>query len=230
MGLLCDHGENALVRVIGTGRASSASESAVEAFETAGGAQMPSLPGRELLLDEVVGDGGSEVSAQGGDSLGLRVTVLADDLQIATEDRVVALGLPDGMEVFEDGFAMSAALFGGEVLWYLNGLVKVALFVEETALLPRTEVDGAESRAQATAAIVEDELQSILASNALLFQDTEKSNPLLIILAATYLPEQNLGAVALRPNPHGYKDRALEAALDRSSAAFAVTTHLPIRA
>jgi hypothetical protein len=134
------------------------------------------------------------------------------------------------MEVFEDGFAVSAALFGGEMLWYLDGLVEVALFVEETALLLRAEVDSAESRAQATAAIVEDELQSVLASNALFFQDTEKTNPLLIVLTATYLPEQNLGAVALRPNPHGNKYRALEATLDRSSAAFAVTTYLAIGA
>ena len=84
MGLLCEHSENALVGVIGTGSARSASESAVEAFETAGGAQMPSLPGRELLLDEVVSDGEAEVSAQGSDGLRLRVTELADDPEIST--------------------------------------------------------------------------------------------------------------------------------------------------
>ena len=83
IGLLDDHSQDACVRVIGIGSASSAADSAVETFESTGGAQVPAVPGRELLFQMVVGDGGTEVTAQGGDSFGLRMAIGTDDPEIA---------------------------------------------------------------------------------------------------------------------------------------------------
>ena len=45
---------------------------------------MAAVPIQVLLLDAIVGQGGAEVAAQGGDGVRLRVPVLADDLQVAT--------------------------------------------------------------------------------------------------------------------------------------------------
>ena len=45
-----------------------------------------------------------------------RIAIGTDDLQIAAQNSVIAASLPDGMELLEDGFAMSAALLGSEVV------------------------------------------------------------------------------------------------------------------
>jgi hypothetical protein len=57
MDLLSDHGEKALVRVIGIGGTSPTPNSAVEALKATGGTQVSAVPGRKLLFEVVVGDG-----------------------------------------------------------------------------------------------------------------------------------------------------------------------------
>jgi hypothetical protein len=120
-------------------------------------------------------------------------------------------------------------LLGEKVAWNLDSVVEVAESVEETALLVCSKVDGTQSRAQAAATIVDDKHQSILTSNALFFQDTEKGDPLLVILCAAQRPQQDLRPITFRPNPHGHEDRELVAALHCLLVIFAVTTYLPIR-
>jgi hypothetical protein len=69
VGLLSNHGQKAMIRMIGISSASSAAKPVIEAFKTTGSAQMPAFPGRESLLDPVVGDRWSKISALGGDRL-----------------------------------------------------------------------------------------------------------------------------------------------------------------
>jgi hypothetical protein len=84
MSLLSDHSQKAAVGMVGTGGTSSTAKPSIESLKTAGGTQMTTLSGRVLLLDVVVSDGESKVSAQGGDCLGLGITVLADNVPTAT--------------------------------------------------------------------------------------------------------------------------------------------------
>jgi hypothetical protein len=56
VGLLSNHGQKAMVRMIGTSSTSTAAKPAIEALKTTGGTQMPTFPSREPLLDLVVGD------------------------------------------------------------------------------------------------------------------------------------------------------------------------------
>jgi len=67
----------------------------------------------------------------------------SDNLEVAAQDRVIAASLPDGMKVFEDSLAASPLLLGREFFGHLDSCVEVAQFMEETALLLRTEVHGA---------------------------------------------------------------------------------------
>mgnify|MGYP001827654431 CR=1 FL=1 len=225
---LGDHSKKAAFGVVGIGRASSAAESAVEAFESTGGAQVAAFPGRELLFQKVVGDSGAEVTAQGGDSLRLGVTIGAGDFQVAAQNGIMAVSLPDGVEVFEDSFAMSTALLSGKVIGQADGVVEVAELVEEAALILSAEVDGAQSGAQAAAPVMDDQLQAVLMSDSLLFQDTEKIDPFVIVLTLAQLPEQDFAAVGVRPNPHGDENRAFEAPFYGPPTPFAVATDLTV--
>ena len=83
IGFLSDDSQDPLVGVIGAGAADVPAQGAIEALQAAGGTQMAAVPVRVLLLDAIVGQGGAEVAAQGGDGVRLGVPVLADDLQVA---------------------------------------------------------------------------------------------------------------------------------------------------
>ncbi len=71
MGFLRQHSLDTDIGMKGIGNPQATADAAVEAFKTTGGAQELTWPVREALLDEVVGNGVAEVSAQGGNSLGL---------------------------------------------------------------------------------------------------------------------------------------------------------------
>ena len=66
-----DHGLQTGIGVIGAGSPSSAPETAIEAFQAAGGTQVDDLPVRRAHVDGKVSDGRAEVSAKTTDSLGL---------------------------------------------------------------------------------------------------------------------------------------------------------------
>lgn len=227
---LTDHGLDAGIGMISRSSPCSTADSFVEAFQATGGTKVSEMPGGVITLDEEIGNGLTEVSAQGLDSSGLCETIGATDLEITTQHGVPAFSLVDSMEVLEDAFFASASLLGRKLfILDVDGMIDIAQFVEETALLLSSEVDSAQCRAQATTAIMDDELQSVLASNPLLFQDAEKGDPLLVILTTAQPPEQDLRPVAVRPNTHGNEDRTLEAAFHYPFATFSVATHLPIR-
>jgi len=172
-----------VVRVIGIGDTNPAAESAVEAFEATGSAQVFAVPGRELLLQMVVGDSRAEVTTQGGDRFRLGMAIFAHDLEIATESDVVATGFPDEAEVLENDFVASTALLGGEILWRAEGLVDVAQFVEEATLQVRIKPNGLQGRAESCTSITDDEFQTVLSADALCFQDPEETDPILGTLA-----------------------------------------------
>jgi hypothetical protein len=77
---------------------------------------------------------------------------------------------------------------------------------------------------------MDDQLQAILAPDALGFQDAQESGPFFVVFAVAQLPKQDLAAVCVRPKAHGDEKGAFEATFDRPFATFAVTTHLAIRA
>ena len=80
---LSDHGQDALVGVIGIGGPSPTAESAVEALETAGCAKVSALPGRMLFFWLVVGNGGAKVASQRGYGRGLGMAPSANNFEVA---------------------------------------------------------------------------------------------------------------------------------------------------
>ena len=67
---MVDHRLQTGVGVIGTGSPCSAPEAAIEAFQSAGGAQVEELPVRMAFVDGKVSDGRVEVGAEATDCLG----------------------------------------------------------------------------------------------------------------------------------------------------------------
>jgi hypothetical protein len=94
VGFWSDHSEKALIGVIGIGRPMPAADSAVEAFEAAGGTRVFAVPGGELLFQMVVGNRRAKVTARGSDSFRLRMAIFAHDLEITTENGLLATGFP----------------------------------------------------------------------------------------------------------------------------------------
>lgn len=129
------HRRQASIRVVGIGRPSSTTDIAVETLKVTGCSKILALPGRELFLQSVVGNGRSKVTPQSCHSLGLRVTIGADDFEIATERRLVAARLPDLLEILQDLLSTSLPLVWGKTLWQVNSFGNIAQLVEETALL-----------------------------------------------------------------------------------------------
>jgi hypothetical protein len=76
---------------------------------------------------------------------------------------------------------------------------------------------------------MDDQPQTILAPDALGFQDGQESGPFLVVFAVAQVPEQDFTAVRVGPNTHGDEKGALESAFNRPLAALSVTTHLAIR-
>ena len=101
--------------MVGVGGASAAAEAAIVAFQAAGGAEVRDVPVRMTLVHGKVGDGGAEVGAETVHGLGLGQAIVADDMAIALEHRGEAFGLPDVVEVAENGFALAALFLAGEI-------------------------------------------------------------------------------------------------------------------
>ncbi len=97
-------------------------------------------------------------------------------------------------------------------------------------MLLGAKTDGVQGRTESLAPIVDDELQAILAADALGFQDLEELDPFFGAFAFAEPPKQDLTAVAVRPNTHSYQDGTLEPSFDRTLAAFAVAAHLTVGA
>lgn len=89
--------------MVGGGGASAAAEAAIVAFQATGGAKVSYVPGGMPLVHGKVGDGGAEVGAETVHGLGLGQAIVADDVAIALEHRGETLGLPDVVEVAENG-------------------------------------------------------------------------------------------------------------------------------
>ena len=68
---MLDHRLQTGIGVIGAGSPCSAPETAIEAFQSAGGAQVENLPVRMALVDGKVSDGRAKVGAEATDCLGL---------------------------------------------------------------------------------------------------------------------------------------------------------------
>ena len=105
------HGLQTGVGMIGIGGFQPEPDSAVEAFQAAGGAQMLTRPVREELLEVVVGDGVAEVSAQRSHGFGLRQAIGADHIEIAAQHGLEVFGFPDFTEVLEESLLVTSALF-----------------------------------------------------------------------------------------------------------------------
>ena len=104
----------------------TAAQATIEAFETASRPQMLTRPVREAVFDEVVGQGQTEITPERGDRFRLAGTIKANDLEVATQDGGIVFGLPDGLKVLEDGFAMTQALLRREVFRRLEVAPNVA--------------------------------------------------------------------------------------------------------
>ena len=68
---MVDHRLQTGIGMIGAGSPCSAPETAIEAFQSAGGAQVEDLPVRMAFVDGKVSDGRAEVGAEATDCLGL---------------------------------------------------------------------------------------------------------------------------------------------------------------
>jgi hypothetical protein len=119
-------------------------------------------------------------------------------------------------------------LFGREIVWNVDSVVEVTKLVKETTLLLRPEVDSAQGRAQAAATVVDDQLQAVLAADALSLQDAQEGSPFFVVFATAQLPKQDFTAVRVRPNTHGDEDGTLEATFHCSLPSLAVATYLTI--
>ncbi len=86
-GFLVHYGHEADIGVTGA----SSTDASVETFEVTGGAKVLDAPMRMGLLDGGIGDGMSEITAQGGDSLGLGEAILATDLEVAAQHSFLRL-------------------------------------------------------------------------------------------------------------------------------------------
>ena len=149
--------------MIGQGRPCSPTEAAVEAFKPAGGAEMGHVPVGVTFVHGKVGDGRPEVAAETMHGLWLCQAILADDVAIALEHGGESFGLPNVVEVAENGFALPALFLAGEVFAAdTNGVVEVAQFVEEAALLCSAEVDDVKGGTEARPAIMDDEFQAVV--------------------------------------------------------------------
>src|SRR5512139_4097019 len=148
--------------MVGRSRPRTPAKAAIVAFEPAGGAEVSDVPGGMTLVHGKVGDSGAEVGAEKVHGLGLGAAIVADDVAIALEHRGETLGLPDVMEVAENGFALAALFLAGEVFAAdADGVVEVAQLVEEAALFGGAEVDAVEGRAEPGPAIMDNEFQAV---------------------------------------------------------------------
>ena len=111
MSFLGEHSFETGVGMIGIGGFQPEPDSAVEAFQATGGAQMLTGPVGIELLEVVVGDSVAEVSAQSSHSFGLRQAIGADHFEIAAQHGLVVFGFPDFTEIFEDRLLVASALF-----------------------------------------------------------------------------------------------------------------------
>ena len=153
------------------------------------------------LVHGKVGDGGAEVGAETLHSLGLREAIVTDDVAIALEHSGEAFGLPDVVEVAENGFALAALFLAGEIFAAdPQGVVEVTQLVEEAALFGGAEVDAVEGCAEAGSAIMDDEFQAVGPADAGGFQVAEKRQPGALILAVGQVPGQDFGPVAVGPD------------------------------
>ena len=105
---------------------------------------MAAVPIQVLLLDAIVGQGGAEVAPRGGDGVRLRVLVLADDLQVAKQDRGALLGAPDRQKVLEQGAVANDALSLG---WLISFTYRRLIANPAPPLLARGEPQWAEAQA-----------------------------------------------------------------------------------
>ena len=143
-GHLRHHSCNASIGMIGGCGSCTTADGAIESFQAAGGAKFGQGPIRMRLLDEEIGNGLSEISPEGLDSGRLRVAIAMHNLAIAAQHGFPSFGLIDGVELFEDALLAAAALLGRKFFFrQSDGLVNVAEFVEEAALLLGVEEDSA---------------------------------------------------------------------------------------
>jgi len=212
--------------MIGVGAADTVPQESVEAFETAGCAQVLALPGWVAFLQAEVGDGGAEVAAEGGHGFGLAGAVLLHDAQGAVQDGAALLGLEDGDEVAEDGAALAFTYGRWQVVRHVNGAPDVAKFVKEAALFGSVEMNGIQGSAQATTAIVNDQFQAVFTAQALLLELAQEGQPAFEIFTVGQLPGQHFLATAFRPDAQGDQQAAFAPAFDGTAAAFAVGTPL----
>ncbi len=75
---------------------------------------------------------------------------------------------------------------------------------------------------------MDDEFQSILAAQALGFQNFEDADPIFGVFAFGQLPMQDLRAVRVGPDAHGDENRTLETSFDRPFAAPTVSADFAI--
>jgi hypothetical protein len=184
-----DHSLQGGLGMIGRGSTCPAPETTIEAFQPARGAQVRELPVGMLLVNSKVGDGGAEVSAEATDCLRLRCAIKPDHLAVAVEGSGESFGLPNVVKIAKNGLAPAALFLAGEVfVGDPNGVVEIAQFVEEAALLIGAKVHSVERGAETGPAIMDDEFKAIVATDAQGFQLAEKSQPVAFIFLVGQTP------------------------------------------
>jgi hypothetical protein len=127
---LCDHGQDAGIRVVRVGATDALAQVAVKAFELADRTQAGARPICVLLFDVIVGQGVGEATLQAGDGLRLPISVLVDDALGALEGHRQVIGLPDGRKLLQDRAVTRASALGRPSFGELEGGGDVAQLME----------------------------------------------------------------------------------------------------
>ena len=98
-GNLTHHRLDTVIGMIGGSSSGSAPNRSIESFQATGGTEVFELPVRMSALDEEVGDGLPEISAEGLNSSRLSEPIVTADLEVATQYRMPAFGLVDGQDI-----------------------------------------------------------------------------------------------------------------------------------
>ena len=133
-------------------------------------------------MEVEVSESRAEIRAEATDGIWLGGAVKTDDLAVTAEGSRRLFGLPDVVKVAEDGFALTLLLLAGQGLVAdMNGVVEVAQLVEEAALLGSAKMDDIHGGAETSPAIMDHQLQPIVAMHACRFQVAEKVEPVVAI-------------------------------------------------
>ncbi len=151
--------------------------------------------------------------------------MLTDDVEVAVEDGFRTNGIPDGVEVTEDGLAAPALLLGRERrVINTDGVIEIAELVKEAALFGGSEVDGGKGSAETGAAVIDDEFESVFAADAQGLEIGEEGKPGGFVFVVSQAPGQDFCAIGVRPDAESAENGPFAALFARAAATFGVKT------